>query len=255
LQVRPVKQTDKHWENFGKADPYFGVLSDARFKKESLDEEKLNEFFKSGEEFVQRIFEKIRSKITPDFAPSKTLDFGCGVGRLAIPLARRCGVVHGIDVSPSMLLEAKKNAEKRGVTNIRFFESDDALSAVGDGYDLITSFFVLQHIPIKRGLEILKQLLNRLANNGILALEVPYHTGRTPIRGAVSKIRRYVPWAHYAANLLEGNRLTYPHMEMNVYPLPDITRILYENGVRDLVVELGRDPMYYTAALIGQKEV
>lgn len=47
---------------------------------------------------------------------SRVLDLGCGVGRLAIPLARRGKVVTGIDRSPAMLAYAATKAASLPVT-------------------------------------------------------------------------------------------------------------------------------------------
>jgi SAM-dependent methyltransferase len=45
-----------------------------------------------------------------DPTPSSVLDAGCGTGRVAIELARRGVAVVGVDVDPSMLATARKNA-------------------------------------------------------------------------------------------------------------------------------------------------
>ena len=46
------------------------------------------------------------------------LDFGCGVGRLVLPLARRYRTVVGIDISDAYIAEAVRNRDKHGLTNI-----------------------------------------------------------------------------------------------------------------------------------------
>jgi SAM-dependent methyltransferase len=47
-----------------------------------------------------------------DPAPSSVLDAGCGTGRVAIELARRGVAVVGVDVDPSMLATARRNAPR-----------------------------------------------------------------------------------------------------------------------------------------------
>ena len=59
--------------------------------------------------------DEITRHVDPTFAPSRTLDFGCGVGRVAIPLARRFEHVVGLDVSPGMLTRAAEAAQRQGV--------------------------------------------------------------------------------------------------------------------------------------------
>tara|TARA_B100000959_G_C14652521_1_gene488915 strand:- start:367 stop:561 length:195 start_codon:yes stop_codon:yes gene_type:complete len=42
------KKTDNQWELFGRKEPYFGVLSDAKYLSKNLTTEDKNSFFKSG---------------------------------------------------------------------------------------------------------------------------------------------------------------------------------------------------------------
>ncbi|MCP4229474.1 MAG: methyltransferase domain-containing protein, partial [bacterium] len=48
--------------------------------------------------------------------PVKILDLACGLGRLAIPLAQAGYDVTGTDFQPDYIAEAKRAAEKAGVT-------------------------------------------------------------------------------------------------------------------------------------------
>jgi SAM-dependent methyltransferase len=47
------------------------------------------------------------------------LDIGCGTGNLSLPLAQRGAQVTGIDISESMLMRLKAEAEGAGINNIR----------------------------------------------------------------------------------------------------------------------------------------
>jgi trans-aconitate methyltransferase len=248
-----MKQTDRHWEAYGKKDPYYGVITDPKYKRENLDPKDLDEFFTTGEAFVEKLFQQIRQQVDSSFKPALGLDFGCGVGRLAIPISRRCIRVHAVDVSISMLKEAETNALKHHSQNIEFLESDDSLSRIEKQYDFINSYIVLQHIPPKRGLQIFQGLLDRLNNKGVFALQVPFHTPRTSVQDFLSKLRRYVPAANAMANLIEGKPRNYPHMEMNVYPLDTVCRMIQDAGVSSLCVNLESDPLFRLATLIGQK--
>ena len=100
--------TDREWEKHGSVNPYFAVLTDQRFDVDNLSEENLAEFFRSGQQHIQHIIDTINRTIDPQFSPNRVLDFGCGVGRLVIPLASIADHVIGMDVSDSMLQEAKK---------------------------------------------------------------------------------------------------------------------------------------------------
>jgi hypothetical protein len=79
--------TDKAWEAWAKIDPYYAVLTDERFRAGNDP----GEFFDSGEKHIDQAFRTITS-IAPAFAPQAAIDFGCGVGRLLIPLSRRASM-------------------------------------------------------------------------------------------------------------------------------------------------------------------
>jgi O-antigen biosynthesis protein len=53
--------------------------------------------------------------------PSRTLDAGCGSGRFTLPLARVSLRLDAFDLSPTLIEEAKANARKQGLDNIRFW--------------------------------------------------------------------------------------------------------------------------------------
>src|SRR5688572_3525296 len=97
----------KQWERFGSLDPYYGVSSVDEFRRENLDDAALDRFFASGEQDVARVLELAHRAAGPGFTPAKVLDHGCGVGRLVVPFARAAERVVGVDVSPSMLAEAR----------------------------------------------------------------------------------------------------------------------------------------------------
>jgi len=50
----------------------------------------------------------------------RVLDLGCGDGRLALGVASFANRVDGIDPDPKVISEAKRNARKAGVRNVRF---------------------------------------------------------------------------------------------------------------------------------------
>src|SRR5690242_17394816 len=120
--------SDKNWNQFANADPYFAVLSNEKFRKENLTDEALKEFFQTGQDYINLVLKTIRSHFDPLFQPTKTLDWGCGVGRLTLPLASISASVVAVDVSPYMLQEAEKNCVAKGVSNVKFVMGDDSLS-------------------------------------------------------------------------------------------------------------------------------
>lgn len=174
--------TDLDWEAWGLKDAYFGVLTDARFRAAVLDDEARRTFFESGRMHVDSVLETCRSRLLPGFAPRRALDFGCGVGRVAIPLAACVEEVVGLDISPSMLAEAQRNCERHGTTNVRLHLSDDSLSAIEGPFDLVHSCIVLQHIEIARGRQLFERLVEAIAPGGVGAIQITFACDRFPER-------------------------------------------------------------------------
>ena len=100
-------------------------------------------------------------------SPQRILDFGCGVGRVVIPFAQIAADVVGMDVSPSMLAEARSNCTAGGTTNVTLLRSDDILSTVEGTFDLVHSCIVLQHIEVPRGTALFAQLVRRIRPGGV----------------------------------------------------------------------------------------
>src|SRR5262245_29594400 len=146
-----MRNTDKAWQRFGQTDPYFAVLTHSRFRAAAKEGEARREFFESGVDHVERIFATIKENLDPEFAPRRALDFGCGVGRVTIPLARRVTQVVAIDVSDWMLDEAKKTCEEAGVRNVTLLKSDDSSGKLSGDFDFVAAFIVVQPIPSRRG--------------------------------------------------------------------------------------------------------
>jgi tRNA/tmRNA/rRNA uracil-C5-methylase (TrmA/RlmC/RlmD family) len=50
------------------------------------------------------------------------LDMYCGTGTIGLSLASGCREVHGFEVSSSAVADARRNAERNGITNAHFHE-------------------------------------------------------------------------------------------------------------------------------------
>ena len=230
------KHTDSEWEKFGQIDPYFGVLTDPRFSRDNLSEEHLEAFFETGAQHVENILYKIRKYVEPEFSSKRALDFGCGVGRLVIPLSRTIDDVTGLDVSDSMLAEATKNCRARSIENVTLEKSDDQLTALNGEYDLIHSYIVFQHIPPVRGEAIFKKLIAHLAMGGVGVMHFTYAHGYA-LRKLSALAKLYVPLITNFHNLLRGKKPNYPQMEMNPYDLNRLFRHVQDGGAENCHIE------------------
>jgi SAM-dependent methyltransferase len=229
--------TEKAWKKWGDENPYYGVLSTDSLRKENISEEALTAFFESGRLHIDHVFSTIRSKIDASLAPKIVVDFGCGTGRLTIPLSKHCEKVIGIDIAPSMLREAVKNCIRFNITNAEFVELNAGLEWPRN-VDLVHSFIVFQHIPVKRGLEIIAQLLLSLSPNGCIVLHVTFERIASIWRKVGFWSRNNVPFVHQILQLVFRRSLKDPPMQMNHYPLNALLKELYCSGFRSTFVEI-----------------
>jgi SAM-dependent methyltransferase len=110
-----VSDSDSRFEAFAAREPYFAILASPKFLRANLTKEREAEFFDSGQEIVDWIVDVIDQRISPHFSPMSVLEYGSGIGRLAIPFGKRPGHVTAVDRSPAMLELGRREAEKQGV--------------------------------------------------------------------------------------------------------------------------------------------
>lgn len=248
-----VDSPDKSWEAYGRDDPYFGVAADPRYRAERLSDAAKAEFFASGEAYVSDVMDKLDAHVGR-IGRGRALDFGSGVGRIALPLARRFGAVVGVDVSPSMIREAESNALRFGLPNASFLLSGgDDLPNVDGRFDLVNTVIVLQHIQPHRGYRIVGRLLDLVADGGACALHVNLTRRATRVRKAVNWTRaRFLP-LHHALNLASGRKWNEPLMQMNVYELNRIALMMQERGFDGFYAHRFHDEPHPGVIIMGIK--
>jgi ubiquinone/menaquinone biosynthesis C-methylase UbiE len=225
--------TDLAWEEWGRRDPYYGVITDPMFRRAAMTDEARREFFSSSELHAQRILTTIRKHIEPEFAPRKILDFGCGVGRVLVAFAKMAEEVFGLDVSPSMLEEARRNCSERGLSNVRFVHSDDYLSTFSEKVDLVHSYIVFQHIPVARGRTILSTLLRRLRPGGVAAIQLTYSKTRFAATHGLAPPEH--PSSESAKRAI--SEVADPDIQMNSYNLTEMLFLVQSCGAERCHVE------------------
>ncbi len=246
-----MPDTDTDWKKWGRRDPYFGVLSDQRFRRVSIDEH-LDEFFDSGTTFIRRRLSAAEHHL--DFNSGEAaLDFGCGVGRLTLPLARRFNRVTAVDISPGMLAEAQRNAKAHDIVNIEFVESDDALSKVKGCFDFINSYIVLQHIPVARGMTIIDRLLDLVLPGGVAALHVSVERRETASQRLTYLAQRDLPPIRPIVNVLRRRPFSEPFMQMNKYSLVAILDMAAQKGFGPCLIEPENHGRVLTANLLCRR--
>ena len=216
------------------SDPYYGVYSIDEFRGRELDDARRDRFFASGDEHVTSVRAALRGFLGPEFEPRAVLDYGCGVGRLLIPLAHGATRAVGVDVSPSMLAEARRNLDAAGLAGVELLTPVD-LDKLTPEFDLVHSAIVLQHMPVREGERTVASLARLLRPGGAGALQVP--TGARHRLRAFNAVMK-LPGVSNVLNLVRGRPWSYPHMQMNVYDLSRLAVILQSCGVETIHVAL-----------------
>jgi ubiquinone/menaquinone biosynthesis C-methylase UbiE len=207
-------------EDFIRREPYFTIVTDRRYLSANRREEDEREFFQSGEKDVAEIYDIARQRVAVDFAPRRVLEYGCGIGRLAVALAQRAEHVTAVDASPAML------AAVRRADNIAYLRP----SELGDAtFDLITCILVLQRLRRDDGMALLRELMARLDDGGVLVAQVPFHKPGKPL----AWIRGRVPGANALANMARRKPLDTPLISTTTYDVAAIVAMARQAGCSD----------------------
>lgn len=124
----------------------------------------------------------------------KTLDVGCGLGRLAEVIAERGSEVVGIDVSEYAIERAKERYEGREQLQ---FICMDALDMDFQGcFDRIVCYHFIEHLALPDARILLKKMRNALKSQGRLVMGLPIDDGRLVRRAihftATRRMRKYL---------------------------------------------------------------
>ncbi len=239
----------RSWDDFVKAEPFFAAVSDPKFLRAQLTPANEKEFFKLGENHINAVLSDIRAHLDRNFTPTKALDFGCGPGRLVVPLTFVCVKVTGIDRNPHMIEFARENSRRFGAYEADFYLSGDLEKGLPGKYDFIHSVIVFQHIPVKEGERIVGMLLDHLEPGGVGALHFTLHRKAPLWRKLVNSARVFWPVNH-VINLIQGKNVNFPFAQMNSYKLTRLLQILHARGIDKTFLSSSADGEYFGATLL-----
>lgn len=150
-----------------------------------------------------------------DFAHASVLEIGAGTGRFSLLFAAVCSSYTAVDLSPSMLKELRKKAERKHITNITYIEGDFLHVPLHATFDYIISFTAIEYILNKKAL--FAKIAKLLKPGGQLFITT---THRTFIRF----------WGCF------GNYFR-QHIFMNMYSKREVRRLLRDNGLKAQLIE------------------
>lgn len=144
------------------------------------------------------------------------LDVGCGSsGRFIDLLLERGFAVEGTDISSQMLARARRRHP--GVT---FHHADICAWRLPRGYDFITAWDSIWHVPLDRQLDVLRKLLAGLAPEGVMI----FTTGGLEVPGEVTNPCLGKPLYHATPGIpailrtLDASGCACRHLEYDQYP-------------------------------------
>ena len=156
------------WNELGADDPLWAILSSPDKRGGRWD---ADEFFAKGEAEIAQI-EAHCAPLVRLRERRLAVDFGCGVGRLTRALATRYAQAIGVDISPSMLEQAR--ALNAHIPNVRFVENAaPRLEFLADGsVDFLYSVLTLHHIPAPLQRAYVGEFLRVLAPEGLAVFQI-----------------------------------------------------------------------------------
>lgn len=173
----------RDWDDLAAFDPLGAILREPGRRRPWM----LDEFLASGERDAERALAMARNDGLPH-RYGRALDFGCGVGRVAVALATGFEEVLGMDISPSMVKRAQRIAAS--IPNCRFVVGarQELQALPAEHFDFVLALLVLQHLRSPAHVErYVAELTRRLARRGALVLQVP---SRLPLRRRIQSRRR-----------------------------------------------------------------
>lgn len=159
------------WDRHARHDPLWAILSDPTKTGRRWE---LRSFLETGKREVSLLMYQLRA-LNIDIDRKAALDFGCGVGRLTLPLAAYFDRVVGLDISPEMIRLA--NAINGCPDRVQYVHNAcSELPGLATGeFTLMYSNVVLQHIEPDIALRYLGELFRVVARGGVLVFQLPSH--------------------------------------------------------------------------------
>lgn len=168
------RDTDADWDHLGQTQPYWAVMTEERFRGQKVSRDVEDQFYQSGQGDVEAIHATLMARFQAPERFKSCLDFGCGLGRLLIPMAARADQAIGVDVAASMRRLCQQRLDRDGLNHVILVDVPTSAASYAP-FAWINSYIVMQHIPPSRGLELIESLTSLLELGGYLSLHITTH--------------------------------------------------------------------------------
>jgi SAM-dependent methyltransferase len=162
-----VDQIRTLWNEHGNVDPMGCILTRADGQPWNADD-----FFRTGREEIHGVLALLGRKGI-QVPRGRALDFGCGIGRLTQALAPEFQNVVGVDISPSMIRQAKGLNVCGDRCSFVLLEQQALSAFSARSFDFIYSNIALQHSPPEAVRGYLEGFGRLLTERGVLAFQLP----------------------------------------------------------------------------------
>lgn len=130
----------------------------------------MGRFYASGDEWLRQHVEFARG-LGVELGGERSLDFGCGMGRMTMALGKLYTTSVGADISPEMIDRANESAV---ASNVEFSVQSGYPMTFPDGsFNLVYSTIVVQHISQPHNLEYIKEFFRITKSGGYVLFDAP----------------------------------------------------------------------------------
>ena len=168
-QEKILERLQHVWETHAKDDPLWAIISTPGKMGGKWN---LNEFLQTGRHEIDQLFGTLSSNDI-EFEQTSALDFGCGVGRLTQALAGHFELVCGVDISPTMIENARNLNQYKENCSYHLNVRRDLSIFEDDRFSFIYSSMVLQHMSPEVARNYLAEFGRILKPGGILIFQLP----------------------------------------------------------------------------------
>lgn len=230
-----MARTENLWQAWGRSDPYFAVLSTDTYRRRNFAESSEAEFYASGERHLARVLGEAERRLGA-VRRGRALDYGCGVARIVLPMARTFQFVVGADIAANMLAIAAQRVRQAGLENVQWVNTREGGELPG-GFDFVHTFIVLQHNRPAAARRIVAQLATRLAPGGAAVIHLTYWRQAPLWRKLHCALRFRCRPYDFAVSLLQRRNPWVPTIPMYAHNLSRILFSLSTLGIAEVSLE------------------